>query len=191
MFVYALNGTCMQISVLIVPKLAAPIRNSVRANLCTIPHLQNLPLAHPVTGDENFSISVLIEADYYWQDHVIRGPRPTAVQSKLGYLLSGPLQVPQQDTTSSLHVTIFHSISESSDEEVHFWNSEPINNTNKHLNDAFLLQYMKNHISVHPDGTYSSRFPWKESHPLLPSNLSVCSQRTRSMAHQLARHQSY
>jgi len=54
MFVHALNGTRIQISVLIVPKLAAPIRNSVRAHLHAIPHLQKLPLAHPVTGDENF-----------------------------------------------------------------------------------------------------------------------------------------
>ena len=76
MFVHDLNGTHMQISVLIVPELAAPIGNSVRAHLHAIPHLQKLPLAHPVTGDENFHISVLIGADYYWdfvQDHVVRG----------------------------------------------------------------------------------------------------------------------
>ena len=40
MFVHALNGTCIQISVLIVPKLAAPIRNSVHAHLHAIPYLQ-------------------------------------------------------------------------------------------------------------------------------------------------------
>ena len=83
---HALNGTHIQISVLIVSKLAAPIRNSVRAHLHTIPHLQKLPLAQSVTGDENFNVSVLIGADYFWdfiQDHIVRRPEPTAVQSKL------------------------------------------------------------------------------------------------------------
>jgi len=46
---------------------------------------------------------------------------------------------------------------------------------------------MQIHIRVLPDGTYSLRFPWKENHPSLPSDLSVCSQRTRSMAHRLAK----
>ena len=190
MFVHDLNGTRIQISVLIVPKLAAPIRNSVRAHLHAIPHLQKLPLAHPVTGDENFNISVFIGADYYWdfvQDHVVRGPGPTAVQSKLGYLLSGPLQLPQQAMTTNLHVAIFHCVSQSSGEDVHLWNLESISNTDKQLNVAFLQQYMKNHINRRPDGTYSLRLPWKENHPTLPSNLSVCTRRTRSMAHRLAK----
>ena len=30
-------------------------------------------------------------------------------------------------------------------------------------------------------------FPWKENHPPLPSNFSVCSRRTRSMVHRLSR----
>ena len=57
--------------------------------------LQDLPLTHPVTGDENVKISVLIGLDYYWhfvQDNVVHDDGPTAVQS---YLLSGPLPLPQ------------------------------------------------------------------------------------------------
>ena len=50
----------IQISVLIVPKLAAPIRNSVRTHIHTVPYLKSLSLAHAVTGDESFDISVLI-----------------------------------------------------------------------------------------------------------------------------------
>ena len=151
-FAHDLYGTRMQISVLIVPKLAAPIRNSVHAHLHAVRHLKKLPLAHPVTGDENFNISVLIGADHSWdlQDHVV--PGPTTVQSKLDYLLSGPLQVPQQAMTANLHVAIFHGASQSLGEDVHLWNTESINNTDKQLNVAFLQQYIKNHISRCPDG---------------------------------------
>ena len=88
--VHTLNGKRIPISVLIVPKLAAPIRNSVRAHLRDIPYFQKLPLAHPVTGDENFEISILIGADYYWhfvQDNIVWGNGPAAVKSQLGYLL--------------------------------------------------------------------------------------------------------
>jgi len=86
LFVHTLSGSRIPISVLIVPKLAAPIRNSVRACLKDIPYLKDLPLAHPVTSDENFEISILIGADFYWQfvqDNIVRGDGPTAVQSHL------------------------------------------------------------------------------------------------------------
>ena len=89
--------------------------------------------------------------------------------------------------TANLHVAIFHCTSQSLGEDMCLWNSESISTTDKHLTDTFLQQYMKTHIRVRPDGTYSLRFPWKENHPPLPSNLSVCSRRTRSMAHQLAK----
>lgn len=60
-------------------------------------YLQGLRLANPVTRSGNFEISLLIGADYYWQfvgDHIVCGEGPTALQSKLGYLLSGSLATP-------------------------------------------------------------------------------------------------
>ena len=68
-----------------------------------------------MTSDENFSISVLIGVDYYWQfiqDHVVRGDGTTAVQSRLGYLLSGPLPLPQPTSTTSLHISILSCTTE-------------------------------------------------------------------------------
>ena len=111
MFVHTFNGSRILISVLIVPQLAAPIQNSVRVCLRDIPYLQNLPLAHTVTGDENYEISILISADYYWhfiQDNTVLGDGPTAVQSYLRYVVSGPLHLPKPTETYSLHVAILH-----------------------------------------------------------------------------------
>ena len=113
--IHTLNGSQIPMSVLIVPKLAAPVRNSIRTHLNQFSYLQGLTLAHPVTSDENFSISVLIGADYYWQfiqDHVVRGDGPTAVQSRLGYLLSGPLPLSQPTSTTSLHISILSCTTE-------------------------------------------------------------------------------
>ena len=54
-------------------------------------------------------------------------------------------------------------------------------------NNAFLQQYMENHISVWTDGAYSLCFPWREDHPPLPSNYTICSKQTRPLTHQLAK----
>ena len=191
LFIYTLRGSRIPISVLIVPKLAAPIRNSVRACLKDIPYLKDLPLAHPVTSDENFEISVLIGADFYWhfvQDCIVRGEGPTTVQSHLGYLLSGPLPLPHPVETTNLHIAILSCTSVTESMNV-FWESESVGTvpTGETPDDVFLRRYMHTHITEQPDGTYSLRFPWKDSHPLLPSNYSVCSRRTRSLALRLAK----
>ena len=101
--IHTLNAGHIPVSILVVSKLAAPVRNSTRTCLRQLPYINGLTLAHPVTSDENFHISVLTGADHYWefvQDHIVRGDGPTAVQSRLGYLLSGPLPVSQ---TTSFH----------------------------------------------------------------------------------------
>ena len=91
-----------------------------------MPHLKGLKLAHPVSSG-NFEINLLVGADFYWdvvQDKIIRGDGgPTAVQSRLGYLLSGPLKSKrvQNDVTSILHLAA------STNEEFHlqkFWSLE-------------------------------------------------------------------
>lgn len=42
------------------------------------------------------------------------------------------------------------------------------------------------HISRQNDGTYCAGFPWKESHPPLPNNFSICQKRTRSLVFRLS-----
>ena len=72
--------------------------NTAVANLS---HLKGLPLAHPVSSEDNFGISLMIGADFHWDlngGHTVRGNSPTAVSSRLGYLLSGPLPVPQSSS---------------------------------------------------------------------------------------------
>ena len=87
------------IDVLIVPTIAVPLGNRQR-NVTSLPYLQGLKLAHPLTGEDIFSISLLIGANKFLDivgNRVTRGDRLTAVQSKIGYLLSGPLPTPTTD----------------------------------------------------------------------------------------------
>ena len=87
-------GKLIPLSVLVVPDIAVPLKNVTYEKVTQLPHLK----AQPVTTDESFRISLLIGVDYYWdiiEDDIIRGDGPTAVGSKLGYLLSSPLPVTQ------------------------------------------------------------------------------------------------
>ena len=109
----------MPISALVVPTIAAPLANTMNTAISNLSHLKGLPLAHPVSSEENFEISLLIGADFYWDligDHIVRGDGPTAVSSRLGYLLSGPLPVPQFSSvvTSLLNMVANHGTDEQS-----------------------------------------------------------------------------
>ena len=102
--VETLSGERISMSVLIVPTIAAPIQNSISASVYNMPHIRPLSLAHPVTSERQFSISLLIGTDYYWtfvQDDIVRGEGPTAQKSKLGYLPSGPILGTLSDSVSS------------------------------------------------------------------------------------------
>ena len=184
------SGESIPISVLIVPFIAAPLQNSVRASVNTFQYLQGLKLAHPITNEDNFQISVLIGADFYWtfiEDNIVRGDGPTAQQSKLGYLLSGPTQpVTPQCTTTSFHVAVM-KLSVDSDPN-QFWSLEEtgtVPHTAQDTDGNFLQRYQKTSISQAKDGKYTARFPWKSDHPHLPSNFSVCESRTRNLVSRL------
>ena len=152
------SGEKIPISVLIVPTIALSLQNPIRSSIKEFPYLRGLPLAYPVTENENFEISVLIGADYYWhfvQDHVVRGKGPTTVQSKLGYLLSGPLPSRAQITLISL----FHVATTSNNgvcDLEKFWQVESSGVTTLAKRDTdhqFLKTYFDSCVTSQPDGS--------------------------------------
>lgn len=150
-----------------------------------MPHIQHLTLAHPVMSEDNFAISLLIGTDYYWnfvQDDIVRGEGPTAQQSRLGYLLSGPLPDVLSDSTSSALLQITSTMS--SEEPLlpnleKFWSVEGIGtDTVTRSPDLTFLQsypYQESAISRTSEGIYVAKFPWKVDKPDL---LTICKGRT-------------
>ena len=93
-FVMTDSNQKIPIRVLIAPSIATPIDNRKLQAVRDLPYLLGLKLAHSVTRDTAFTISLLIDADHYWEiveDEIIRWKGPTAIRSKIGYLLSGPV----------------------------------------------------------------------------------------------------
>ena len=187
------SGRYVPLSVLIVPSIAVPLTHTVNTEVVQLPYLRELPLAHPVTSNENFKISLLIGVDHYWdivEDDIIRGNGPTAMNSKLGYLLSGPLPVAksQSEITSTFHIGITDDVTCDLEK---FWTlettgTEPHKDSVLSTNQQFLKHYSKNSITQLNDKSYCAKLPWKEHHPPLPSNYNICLQRVRSLAKRLA-----
>ena len=80
-----------------------------KKSITNLSYLNGLRLAHPISSTEQFSITLLTGADQYWEiveDHVIIGNGPTAVGSKLGYLLLGLLDTSTQEkaVTNMFHI---------------------------------------------------------------------------------------
>lgn len=189
------TGIHVPITVLIVPSIATPLENTVKTSILTqLPYLNGLRLAHPVTRSDSFEISLLIGADHYWDlvgDHTVRGNGPTAVSSKLGYLLSGPVSavnsLQTRSTTSLVCMVTSHKQEEK--DLLNLWSVESIGispPTSLDPDEQFLQNYSTFSISQCPDGSYMARFLWKCPHPPLPTNFNICKWRTCSLVRRLS-----
>jgi hypothetical protein len=135
---------------------------------------------------------MLIGADYYWdivQNKIIRGKGPTAVQSRLGYLLSGPMSNSTGYTTSAsmLNILIQHKNEEYDLER--FWKLESMGVTTDeytNINNDFSETYETTSIR-YKDYHYSAILPWKEDSPELLSNFNVTKRRTENMINRLSK----
>ena len=188
-----IDGDKIPISVLVIPRIAQPLHNLPFSYVKELPYLRGIRLTHAVSNSPELHISVLIGADFYWsivQETVIRGPGPTAVDSKLGYLLSGPLY---NCTTSMTSSVLYLSTSDSEDKlfpdelfpDVRKTEFEQHKKPSTSL--TFLLEYLRDSVTREPNGSYTVKFPWKVSHPPLPRNKSTCERRVRSLAHKLSK----
>ena len=117
----------IQMKVVIVPEIASPIRTHSK-EITKLPYLRGLKLAHAFPAHYGFRVNLLIGADYYWEfmeDKIIRGDGPTAVESKIGYLLSGPTKKSTNEGGSSmLNILISHK--EEEDDLETFWKIESL-----------------------------------------------------------------
>ncbi|XP_060566632.1 uncharacterized protein LOC132725515 [Ruditapes philippinarum] len=180
------------INVLIVPEISMPLK-SYHKHAGHLPYLKGLKLAHPVSGDEDFDIEILIGADHYWdviQDQVIRGDGPTAILSKIGYLLSGPLKTGTLINSTSIPVSMMNVITMKTQDVVNlekFWEVESIGvelKPNQQLNFEKTREYQDNSIT-YSNGQYIAKLPWKDDHPFLSSNENISRRRTINFVNRL------
>ena len=89
------HGDDVQLSAFVVPLICDPLQSQsiVHASV-THTHLKGLKLADYSTGEDDILVDKLVGSDQYWQlvsGKVLRGEDGlTAIQTKLGWVLSGP-----------------------------------------------------------------------------------------------------
>ena len=151
------------IDLLIVPTIAVPLGNHQR-DVTSLPYLCGLKLAHPLAGEDIFSISLLIGADKYWDivgNRVIQGEGPTAVQSKIRYLLSGPFPTPTTDMATDCIMNIITSPPDTYDLD-HFEKLETLGvQSEKYDKSSKYLATNQRNYTVFKDGCCSAQLPWK------------------------------
>ncbi|XP_071128314.1 uncharacterized protein [Mytilus edulis] len=184
------EGELIPIKVLIVPTIASPLQTHNIGITQKFSYLRGLQLAHPVMDGEQFEISLLIGGDFYWdivQDKIVRGNGPTAVSSKIGYLLSGPVPTRASNASfSMMNILVCHKQEECDLEK--FWKLESLGIDAKEQNDPDLAESIENYLQTSitkKNDKYIAKLPWRENAPELPTNEDIAKRRTESVIRRL------
>ena len=160
------------------------------ANLCTAnPLLRALSRTHTFRGyladisneDSRLSVDILVGSDYYWD--LVTGSicrslkRPTAVYTKLGWVLSSPtLSIESVQcsvnltTTHVLRIDTHQGETSSLDEQLRsFWELELLG---IHVVEKTLLDDFAGSVRFQ-DGRYKVSLPWKEFYSTQPDNYQL------------------
>ena len=145
------------------------------------PQLSGLELADWADQESQLEVDILVGADHYW--NIVTGAvtqitdGPTAIHTKLGWVLSGPIPVgsPELHTTNlvTTHVLRVDTEEDPLDNSLKaFWELESLGIQPDEKNvcePSFSIPKLKN-------SRYEVSLPWKQFHPSLPDNY-VLSQR--------------
>ena len=196
------TGVCLKgypnmvLSLHVVPTICEPLSyQPVTASIETHDQLMSLDLADSAEVNARLPVDVLIGCDHYWElvtGSVRRNERgPTAIHTKLGWVLCGPTDTPLVEHTSSCTVTT-HSLradsqptctetTQLSEQLRAFWELESLGivEEEKTLYDEFAATVR------FQDGRYTVPLPWKEFHEPLGDNYQLCEKRLRGLLKRL------
>ena len=159
------------------------------------PHLKKLHLADPSRAEDEIRVDLLVGLDYYWSlvtgniRKCKQGDGPTAVQTRLGWVLSGPTDLPGRDTSTTtlvnttrvmrVHTT---TLEDKLDNQLQkFWDLETLGIQQQ---EASVQESFSQTIEF-KEGRYQVQLPWKPTHRALPTNLQLCKKRLKSLVKKL------
>ena len=183
----------IEVKALAFPVICSPV--ATRVNLAEFTHLDGLEFADDTNGT-NGTIDILIGADYYYEvvtGEIIKGDDgPTAVASKFGWLLTGPVKlsgaVPAHAVTNLVidgNGTTRPPLNDNyvlNESLKRFWDLESLGITEpKERNEHEFLEDIK---FVGP--RYEVGLPWKEGQRhLVNRDLELCTGRLKSLVNRL------
>lgn len=188
------DGSTLQLSLFAVPMICEPlVSQPVTASAEIHHHLVSLDLADCSDGESAMGVDVLVGSDYYWDlvtGDVCRGNSgPTAIHTRLGWVLSGPTQAKEQDqfsvnllATHTLRVDTQQSDTKSLDDRLRsFWELESLG---IHAPEKTQLEEFSSSVRFQ-DGRYEVALPWKEVHEPLSDNYQLSLRRLLGLLRRL------
>lgn len=180
------NGSNLELKLLAVDHICEPIVNSVIA-LEKYPHLNALDLTADFEHSTQIVPDILLGSDQYWSlltGEVLKGETgPTALNTHLGWILSGPAQVKEAPASCSTFVTHILRVDglcsnkRLEKELCAFWDIESLGITE---NESIVQGQFKSHVSFQ-DGRYVVALPWKDSCLPLPNKYRLSLRRLNSL----------
>ena len=146
------------------------------------------------TGEDNVEVDILVESDQYLSlvsGRVVRGEHgPTAIETKLGWVLSGPIPEGKQVDRQQSNLVTTHVLksavnpvdvtNETLDGNLKtFWELESLGIKPRTLQEKFQEQ-----ISF-KNSRYEVHLPWKTPHPSLPDNYELSRKRLENLLKRL------
>jgi len=128
----ALSAVGRELSAFVVPLICDPpqCQSIVDASVVHA-HLKGLKLADYSTGEDDMIVDILVGSDQYWQlvsGKVLQGEnRPTAIQTRLGWVLSGPTNGTVQNDQQQNNLVTTHVLKMA---------SKPVDITNESLDGS-------------------------------------------------------
>ena len=178
------GGESVKVNACEVPFISKGLENyHVETMKFEFPHLEKLWFSD-ITQKKSLEIDMLIGADHLWQfqnGNIVRGKpdEPVAVETKLGYVLSGPLK---GVATGEVHVNL---MMQNKNVEIEnnlrkLWDLETLGIREKDVIHENLLETIE-----YTGKRYRVKLPWKVGHPPLPSNYGNALSRLRSQVRRL------
>ena len=189
------QGEGVELFAFVVPIICDPLQSqSIAEATHTYAHLKGLELADYGTGEDNVEVDILVGSDQYWSlvsGRVVRGEHgPTAIETKLGWVLSGPIPEGIQVDRHQSNLVTTHVLksavnpvdvtNETLDGNLKtFWELESLGIKPRTLYETFQEQ-----ISF-KNNSYEVHLPWKTPHPSLPDNYELSRKRLENLLKRL------
>ena len=191
------DGERVDVAALSFPVICSSLPLKVEVN--AYPHIEGLALADAFDDQDSGSIDVLIGSDNYWNfvtGETIRGDYGrTAISSKLGWLLSGPINGAGTNSVDTFTTNLiisweFGNRSANGDDELkstlkQFWETESIGI--REPEDSSINQLSKSFLKniKYEDHRYEVSLPWKEEQMDVPTDYDYCYNRLKSLQYKL------
>ena len=184
------NDSIIELRLLSVEHICEPIISSI-VDFKWYPHLRNLPFAFDYNSGTMLEPDILLGSDQYWNlltGEIIKSKGgPTALNTHLGWILSGPVLGASYQSNQATLVTHVLGVTrayadKSLDNSLKsFWDTESIGIVDKE--DAVQIQF-EQHVAFN-NGRYTVSLPWKEYCLPLPSNYELCESRLNKLLKRL------